>query len=92
MNTFVFGLSNSKTRQWIEQQWKNYAKEDLDGFVEDVLAKDGEHILPLLSGDEEVLSLMRKRYLENLGRVLSQKEIREILKSEMKQVLKKMET
>lgn len=91
MNRYIFGLSNSKTRQWVEEQWKNYAKEDLDGFVEDVLAKEGEHILPLLSGDQEVLSLMRKRYLKNLSQVLSQKEIREILKSEMKLILKKME-
>jgi len=91
MNTFVFGLSNCKTRQWVEEQWKKYPKKDLDRFVKDVLAKEGEHILPLLSGDEEIVSLMRKRYLENLGRLFSQEEIRKILKSEMKLVLKRME-
>lgn len=88
MNTFVFGLSNCKTRQWVEEQWRKYRKKDLDGFVEDVLAKEGEHILPLLSGDKQVVSLIRKRYLENLGRLLSQTEIRVSLKSEMKLVLK----
>ncbi len=92
MNRYIFGLSNYKIQQWIEEQWKKYRKKDLDGFVEDVLSKEGEHILPLLSGDEEVLSLMRNRLLENLGRVLSQREIKESLKSEMEFVLKQMES
>jgi hypothetical protein len=91
MKRFVFGLSNCKTRSWVEERWKKYRKKDLDGFVTDVLSNEGEHILPLLSGDKKTLSLMRKRYLENLGQVLSQKEIRKILKTEMKIVLKRIE-
>ena len=87
MNRYIFGLCNNKSRQWIEQRWRNYGSKNMDNFIDDVLCNAGEHILPFLTAENETTQLIRKRHLDNLSKVLTHKELKETLQLELKTII-----
>jgi hypothetical protein len=85
--TYVFGLCQPETRQVLLQRWREFGEKDLPGFVDAVLLSPGPHILPLMTGDEDVLRVLRTRHLEMLARALSPQTLREILTNEARLAL-----
>lgn len=87
MARYRIGLRFPPTRRWVEAQWHAFGGSDRDRFVQEVLLQPDRHILPLLEGEPEDLTQLRRQHLEQLTLVIGATELQACLRGELDPIL-----
>lgn len=84
MASFIFGLHPNLVKSPLKRRIeKALRRKNLKKVVNELVSEPGEHILPLLKGDERDLELVRRRYFELIFKVFPKKELAASLRSEL---------